>query len=119
MESLMPPKIESYGMGKIVVDGHSYTSDLIILPDRIFQSWWRKTSHSVTLDDLAEALKEAPEVLIIGKGRFGRMEVPADTRSALEARNVEVIARSTQEACQIYNEMRDSRKVAAALHLTC
>jgi hypothetical protein len=115
----MPPEIESYSMGKVVVDGQSYSSDLIILPERIFHRWWRETSHSVTPDDLAEVIKEAPEVLIIGQGIFGRMAVPADTRSFLETHNIEVIARPTKEACQIYNQMRDSRKVAAALHLTC
>jgi hypothetical protein len=115
----MPPKIESYRMGKIVVDGQSYSSDLIIFPDRVFDGWWRETSHTLTPDDLAEVVKEAPEVLIVGQGLFGRLSVPADTRSFLEAHNIEVIARSTKEACQIYNQMSVSRKVAAALHLTC
>lgn len=115
----MSPKIESYQMGKAVIDGQDYTTDLIVFPDRVFHRWWREKSHSVTPDDLAEVVADPPEVLIFGQGLFGRMDVPADTRSFLKERGIEVIACPTKEACRVYNEMCGSRRVAAALHLTC
>jgi hypothetical protein len=115
----MPPRIESYRFGSIVVDGKTYTSDLIIFPERVAGSWWRQQGHSLAPDDLEEVVEAAPEVLIIGQGAVGRMEVPSDTLAYLEASGIKVIADQTGEACRLYNQMCDSRRVVAALHLTC
>ncbi|RLI30667.1 hypothetical protein DRO48_02760, partial [Candidatus Bathyarchaeota archaeon] len=48
----MPPTIEAYGFGYIVVDGKRYTSDVIIFPDRVMDGWWRKEGHRLYVDDL-------------------------------------------------------------------
>ncbi len=34
-------RIDHYVFGKMVVDGKTYTSDLIVYPDRVDPSWWR------------------------------------------------------------------------------
>jgi len=113
------PRIEDYRFGRIKVDGEAYGKDLIIRPDGVNAGWWRSAGHSVTLDDLAVALEAKPEVLVIGQGTFGRMQVPAGTRSHLEAAGIEVIAQPTGEACDTYNRLCGQRRVVAALHLTC
>lgn len=113
-------RIENYSFGRIVIDGKAYTSDLIILPDRIIDSWWRKSGHSLVMDDLDDVLGNPPETLVIGCGASGIMDVPAATRKTLEAKGIKVIAQSSDKAVQTYNAAAArGEKVAAALHLTC
>ena len=58
--------IDSYGFGEIVVDGQRYTSDVIIYPDRVDSSWWRKEGHRLSIEDLEDIVKAKPETLIVG-----------------------------------------------------
>lgn len=113
------PLIEAYRFGRIVVDGQSYTKDLIILPDRVLAGWWRQEGHSLTPDDLESVLSARPDVLVVGQGAHDRMRITADVQQALKEADIDLIAQSTKEACQTYNELRERRSVAAALHLTC
>lgn len=111
--------IESYRFGRIVIDGQAYTSDVIIYPDRIDDSWWRKEGHAVCSEDLPEVLADPPEVLIVGQGAPGRMQVLAELREALERAGVDLIEQPTEQAWQTYNRLAGDRSVVAALHLTC
>jgi len=113
------PKVESYRFGFIRVDGKTYTKDVIILPDRVVAGWWRQQGHTLWPDDLREVFEAAPDVLVVGSGSFGRMEVPDYTRNQIEAAGIELIVERTGAACQTYNALRETRRAAAALHLTC
>jgi hypothetical protein len=114
------PHIESYSFGRITVDGQTHTNDLIILPDGVRPGWWRKLGHSLHQDDLTAIVEAGPGVLVIGTGNLGRMKVPQQTVSHLEAHGIRPIVERTAEACQRYNELASQGKaVAAALHLTC
>ena len=111
--------IDSYQFGLVVVNGKSYTSDVVIFPDRVKDNWRRKTSHQLRLDELSEALTEKPEVLIVGTGAAGLVKVLPEVKQSLEAQGIKLIAQPTNEACQIYNQLCQSQRVVAALHLTC
>jgi hypothetical protein len=113
------PAIERYTFGRIVIDGRRYLRDLIIYPDRVAEAWRRGGGHTVSPADLTGVLGASPEVLIIGRGFFGRVSVPAEVREALRAAGVEVIAEPTGRACRTYNRLRETQRVAAALHLSC
>ncbi len=115
----MAPKIETYRFGEIVIDGRRYTRDVIVFPDRVFSPWWREEGHSLSPADLWEVVQDPPEVLVIGQGSAGRMDVPEETRRWLEARGIRVITQPTPLAVQTYNALRERRRVVAALHLTC
>ncbi|MEW6366301.1 MAG: MTH938/NDUFAF3 family protein [Acidobacteriota bacterium] len=114
-----PPTIEDYGFGHIVIDGRRFTKDVIIFPDRVSDNWWRIQGHSLAMADLDEVVRNPPEVLVVGQGRFGKMDVPETTRAAVEALGIELVAESTAQACQTYNHLRGTRRAVAALHLTC
>jgi len=112
--------IDSYGFGRIVIDGKQYTSDVIIFPNRVMGDWWRKEGHRLHVNDLDEALKEKVEVLIVGTGYSGLMKVPAETKEFMKNKGIELIIQPTREACKTYNTLIKSGKtVIAALHLTC
>lgn len=111
--------IDSYDFGIIAVNGRQYSSDVIIFPDHIKANWWRKSGHSVQIEDLEEAIAAKPEVIIIGTGRYGRVKVSAETKRLVESRSIELIIESTERACGTYNSLSQVRRVVAALHLTC
>jgi len=113
------PLINSYTFVRIVVDGQRYQRDLIIYPDRVAEAWRREKGHSLSPADLAGVIEARPEVLVIGLGLFGRVDVPAETLAALRAASIEVIAEPTGQACDTYNRLREAHRVIAALHLSC
>lgn len=111
--------IESYQFGNITIGGKTYTSDVIIYPDRVDSSWWRKQGHRLSIEDLKGIMEAEPEVLVVGMGSPGLMQVPPETRDYIEARGIELVVEPTDKAWKTYNRLKDSRKVVAALHLTC
>ena len=112
--------IDSYQFGKIVIDGKSYNSDLIILGDTVQSDWWRQQGHSLSADDLKTVLKAKPSVLVVGCGASGLMDIPGQTRQALKKRNIQLEAFDSYKAVQEFNEFSEAGvNVAAALHLTC
>lgn len=111
--------IDTYRFGNIVIDGRRYTFDVIIYPDRVDGNWWRREGHRLQVEDLAEIVRAKPEVLVVGTGDPGLMDVPPETRGYLQAQGIELIVETTGQACQTYNRLSGSRKVIAALHLTC
>jgi len=113
--------IENYRFGEITINGKKYRRDLIILPDKIIDNWWRKEGHNLCIDDLREVLEEDIDILIIGTGYYGFMKVPEKVVNKLKENGIDVIVKSTREACKVFNEMSSSKdkKIAAAFHLTC
>lgn len=112
--------IESYRFGLIKIDGTEYRQDLIVFPDKIKSNWWRRQGHSLAVEDLQDVLEFKPELLIIGKGASGLMEIPAATEQALQDAGIEVISQNTSQACSTFNEQAESgKKVVGAFHLTC
>ena len=111
--------IDSYQFGEIVINGRQYSSDVIIFPDSVRNNWWRKISHQLCLDDIAEVLTENPEVLVVGTGSSGLVKVLPEVRQVVDARGIELIVEATDKACHTYNQLCRSRRAVAALHLTC
>lgn len=111
--------IESYAFGRIVVGGRVYTADLILLPDRIVEGWWRQEGHVLYPADLDAVLEADVDTLIVGQGAYRRMQVPKRTAQAVEGAGMTLIALPTAEAVDRYNTFSAGSRVAAALHLTC
>jgi hypothetical protein len=111
--------IDQYDFGLIVIDGQTFKNDVLIWPGRIKSDWWRREGHFLQLDDVAEALAADPQVLVVGRGAYGRLEVDPALAAYLQDRGVELMAHPTREACQVINDLAGKRRLAAALHLTC
>ncbi len=112
-------KIDSYSFGKIVINGKTYPSDVIIYPGRVDASWWRKEGHLLQTADLADVLSAKPDVLIIGTGYAGVMRVPRETIDRIAEAGIEVKVERTTKAVALYNELQGKQTVIAALHITC
>lgn len=113
-------KVRDYAFGRIDIDGTVYTSDVIIYPDHVRAHWWREQGHSLCLEDLTEVLADPPQVLVIGTGYHGVMQVPPATLEALRARGIEARVMKTREAVAELNRLqREAARAVAVLHLTC
>jgi len=112
-------KIEYYSFGRITIDGKTYTSDVIIYPERVDSSWWRKQGHSLHIEDLKDIIPAKPEILVVGTGNTGLMVVPEETMSYLKSKGIEVHVVRTDKATELFNKFQKDKKVIAALHLTC
>jgi hypothetical protein len=111
--------IEHYEFGKVLIDGISYTSDIIIYPDHIEDDWWREEGHQLNISDIIEIIEVKPKVLIVGTGAYGMMTVSSEVERYLRENGVQLIAETTDRAIEIYNQTTDKSKVVCALHLTC
>ena len=111
--------IDSYHFGLIGVSGKKYTSDVIIFPDRVRDNWGRKTGHQLCLKDVAEAMTENPEVIVVGTGASGLMTVLPEVERGVETEGIKLIVEATDKACHTYNHICHSQRAIAVLHITC
>jgi len=102
--------IDSYEFGMIVVNGKKYYSDVIIYPDKV---------DDLVPQDLEKVVEAKPEVLIVGTGNWGMMKVPSSTQQWVKSQGIQLKIELTQNACQVYNRVFQSKRTVAALHLTC
>ena len=100
-------QIDAYEFGAIHVDGKTYRSDLILLPDRVSDNWWRKEGHCLYPEDLGEVVAAGPRILVLGTGYYGRMQVPEATRTYLESKGIRLHQAATREAVEKFNKNID------------
>lgn len=112
-------KIEHYSFGRITIQGKTYPFDVIIFPEAVDPSWLRKEGHALHMDDLKSVIHARPEVIIIGTGYYGRMQIPGDVLMNLRMQGMEVRIAKTPEAVDLFNEISSRTKTVACLHLTC
>ena len=113
-------RISEYGFGKIAIENKTYTSDVIISPESVIDSWRRKQGHNLDIADLDDILKAKPDMLIIGTGYYGRMQIADETRQYLEQQGIKVLQAKTDDAVAEFNALQNENvRIVAALHLTC
>ena len=113
--------IDQYATGShMTVQGKKYFQDLKIIHGQVKANWWRKQGHRLDLPDISDILSAKPEVLVIGTGYAGRMDVPMSLRTAIENQDIKVVAERTSEATETFNRLlAQGKAVAGAFHLTC
>lgn len=112
-------KIDSYSFGKIIVDGVVYTRDLKIFPDKIVSNWWRKEGHLLQQEDMEDVFLFKPEVVVVGKGMFGVMEISPGVKERLTKMGVDLLEEKTGMAVEIFNRIFPARITVGLFHLTC
>ena len=113
-------KITHYTFGEIDIDGKRYYSDVIITSTCVKDNWWRKEGHNLAIDDLESVIDNNPQIIIIGTGYYGRLQVPEVTRAFLKAKGIQVEAVPTSDAVERFNQLQqECARIVAALHLTC
>ncbi len=113
--------IEDYSFGRMVINGTTYSTDLIIYPDgRIRKSWWRLEGHRLQLADLEKLLQAEPEIIVAGTGASGLMKPAAGLTALLGEQGIELICQPTATAYMTFNKLLEHKKKGAGcFHLTC
>lgn len=112
--------IEHYSFGEITIDGQRYESDLLIYPDgTVDDAWWRRDGHKLSMADIRPLLESEPDMIVAGTGARGMMRPDADLEHGLRNAGIAFQAAPTEEAVKRFARERDSKRVAACLHLTC
>ena len=113
--------IESYVTGRSMrVAGKTYTTDLKIIGNTVKDNWWRRQGHRLLSDDIVDILEGRPDVLVVGTGYAGNLDIPASLRKELSERGVRLLSNRTAEAVELFNRHREQNEnVAGAFHLTC
>jgi hypothetical protein len=113
-------QIDHYRFGHIDIEGRSYDADVIVFPNHVQKRWWRHEGHQLATEDLGTFMAEKPEVLVVGTGYYGRMQVPEEILDSLRAAGIEVRIAKTGDAVDEFNRLqREYASIVAALHLTC
>jgi hypothetical protein len=113
-------RIDKCAFGRIVINGKTYTDDLIILPDGgILERWRRKRGHGLTMGDLKALIDVAPEVIVAGTGVSGGVKPDTNLESDLAKLSIAFFAAPNDKAIKLFNELTAARRVGAGFHLTC
>jgi hypothetical protein len=112
--------IEEYTFGHMLINGQEYRRDLKIIKGGVRKEWWREEDHRLDTGDILDVLSADPDVLVVGTGYSGNMRVEESLRSALQGRNIRLIAQKTVDAMKTFNDLlSEGENVAGAFHLTC
>ncbi|MCU0587558.1 MAG: MTH938/NDUFAF3 family protein [Syntrophobacteraceae bacterium] len=112
--------IEHFRFGSMTIDGRQYQSDLKIVDGQVVPDWWRREGHWADVGDMQDILDARPEILVVGMGSPGRLNLAEDLRQVLAERKIRLVEEPTEEAVNSFNRFWEAgRKVAGAFHLTC
>lgn len=112
-------KIEHYDFGRIVIDGREFRKDVLIGVDKSIKKWWRKHGHEVCLEDVKDVLESDAELFILGTGYYGYVKLLAEVENEFNKRGIKIISDKTAKACEIFNNLCESKRLCAGFHLTC
>jgi len=117
-------KITHCEFGRISVGPETYQRDVYIRVngevrkrDKDLAKKKHGSSHVVGPEELEKACRGGPEVLVIGAGQSGLVELTDPGRRYLDRRAIEYELLPTPEAVDAYN--KSTQRKAALIHVTC
>ena len=118
------PEITQVGFGEITVGKKTYGRDIYISvggvvskrEDDIAKQLYG-SSHTIGPKELKKVCKGGPEVVFIGAGKAGKVELTEDARQFLAQRLIQCEIEPTVKAVGSYN--RSKLRKAALIHVTC
>ncbi len=119
------PHIDSTNFGSITIEGKKYFQVLII-EDKVEEREYERleslfgTSHRIGEWETEKLLDNKPDIIVIGNGQSGMLEVSEDLKNKASDAVIELITAITPEAIEIYNtKMKEGQQVNALIHTTC
>lgn len=118
------PEITRVGFGEITVGKRTYSRDIYIRVGgkvkKRAEGLAREldgSTHTVGPRELKKVCRGGPEVLFIGAGKSGKLELTEDARRFLAQRSIKCEILPTAKAVEGYN--RSKRRKATLIHVTC
>ena len=94
--------ITDFSFGRIVVEGQTLTGDIKIVQGQLVPDWWRRSGHSVDIDDVQDVLASDSDILVIDRGQPGYMKVSPSLRQELENQSISVPAKKQERGYSKY-----------------
>ncbi len=118
------PQIEAAAFGSIFIEGREIGNDVILTLDGAILKRKKKlskkvygTSHTISRREVRFIYEKGAELLIIGTGRYGRVELSDEAMRYLKKKGCRVKLEATHEAIHSWN--RAGEKTIALFHVTC
>ncbi|MFH1364492.1 MAG: MTH938/NDUFAF3 family protein [Candidatus Aenigmatarchaeota archaeon] len=109
--------IDSVEFGEIKINGKIYYSDMIV--------WWtgkskyRLKSDIFTMSEFFQIRKKNPEIIVIGTGIVGRLQVPTEIRDLAKEENIKLFVETSEKAVELFNAfINNKKKTVAVMHTT-
>lgn len=119
------PYINSTEFGSITIDDKKY-NQVLIIGNYVIERDYSKleklfgTSHKIGTWEVEKLLQESPDLILIGTGQSGVMEVNKEVLDKLKTSGAEVIVDITPKIIKLYNEkIKSGKKINALIHTTC
>lgn len=118
------PEIVDASWGRLVIKGRNEPfKDAKLFPGGAAEWDWRTTgtSHGRGIQPAAveELLSHGATVIVLAIGYDGRLKVARKTLKLLETAGIPFHVAKTEEAINIYNNLRTHTSVAGLFHTTC
>jgi len=111
--------IQEHKFGSFVIDGKTFLGDIKIIGSRV-RYWDDRDRHLATLKDIKELVESKPEIIVIGTGNSGYLEVNQEVKDLLAQNKILLFLDTNTEAIEKYNQaVSENKKVAAIFHATC
>jgi hypothetical protein len=112
--------ISHYQFGKMVINNHTYTNDLIIYGQNVFGDWFREKGHQLTIDDLSQLPLDSISDIIVGTGYYGFLKVHTSVIDYCDRHNITLKPLKTAQAVDMFNDWYNKKThLAGAFHLSC
>jgi len=119
--------IDEYKFGSITIDDKIYSYDVEVRWTGEILKWWRKESHVIDVDDIARAVEQNPDTIVIGTGESGIAQVTKEAQNFIRDKGIKLIIDLTEQATKTFNVINEDSleeegvqdKVIGLFHLTC
>ena len=109
-----------FSFGRLVVDGQICNNDIKIVNGKLVPDWWRKSGHTVEIEDVQDIIDSDSVILVIGKGQPGYMRVTESLREHLGKNNIKLIVEQTSDAIQTFSRLtKQGKQVSGGFHVGC
>lgn len=121
--TMRSPRITALAWGKIEVEGAGTFKDAKLFPGGAREWDWSETGmeHTPGIQpaDIRELLDHGAAAVVLSQGMLKRLRICPETLELLKQRGVSAHILPTQEAVDLYNELRKTEQVAGLFHTTC
>ncbi len=121
----MSIKFEETNFGEVIINGQKY-SDVLVVDDRIISRDGELlnklfgTFHRIADEEINQIIEDRPDIVIIGTGQTGALQVTEDVKIKLEDSGTKIEIYETPIAVKKFNEEKNlGKKVNALIHTTC
>ncbi len=123
MNSPSSPRIMDLSWGRMKVEGGETFKDAKLYPGGSREWNWNETGTGhvpgIQPADVEELLDNGSTVVVLSSGFNERLQVKPETLEMLKERGVDYHILQTENAVQLYNELRERRPVGGLFHSTC